>query len=249
MPAEGSSTYTPALLHYLLQPNELESPTTSPTFTSVNTNTPFELSSFQSDHSLIPSTRDVSRSWMLNLNESGVFSTSTLRLPNGSMRDNHAATASLGTRSINSTFSSQTSRSNIYPTNMPPNHCGSIDPLFDNGDRLAPSDFGFRSAKQVRRHTTAVSPMASDQVLAPRQTSKRYWCKICDTSFAQRQVLRRHHKDMHCPRLYCPLCGDFEWSSGRKYALRNHFKAKHPGVTLPEFLHQQGPDSRGSRRT
>jgi hypothetical protein len=237
LPTEGSSAYAADLLHYPSLPPRSELghpyyPTTSlPAPSSeinVNTHVPWETAPFQSDPPLIP-TRD--SSWIFRANETGAFSATTVTYGDG-----HTATTSLGTRSINSTSSSQTSvttRSGTYPTNMPPNHCGSIDPFSDNGGRLAPSDFGFRSARQGRRHTT-VSPMTSNQVLSQRRTSKGNWCEECDIGFAQTQGLRRHVKDVHSPRQLCPLC-DFKCSPGRKYMLRKHFEANHAGAALRNF--------------
>jgi len=171
--------------------------------------TPFVLAPFQSNRPFIL-TRDISK--MIHLNETGVFSTSTLAY--GSMRDNHAANKFLGTRSINSTSPGQTpvtAHSGIYPSSGPSNYCGSIDPFSDHGDRLAFSDFDSRSARQGRQ--TIVTPVASSRILAPPgRAAKRHWCEACDTGFPQRQGLLRHHKDVHGSRQLCPHCGDFDWS-------------------------------------
>jgi hypothetical protein len=230
-PTEGLSTYTPPSP---LRPNELDSPyfprtlfITTPEL-GVNTDTP-GLAPFQYDHPST-STRDIS--WMIRPNESGGFSASTV--VHGSMRDNRTY---LDTRSIYPTSFSQTpllAQSTIHTTNRPSNHCGTIGPYPPFGHRSMPPSF--RSASHRRHHTTAVPPVSSSQVSAPRRIPKKYRCEACPLGFAQRQGLQRHCKDVHGSRQLCPRCGDFEWSLGRKYTLRKHFEAMHPGVALPEIL-------------
>ncbi|KAN0125444.1 hypothetical protein V8E53_015484 [Lactarius tabidus] len=75
-------------------------------------------------------------------------------------------------------------------------------------------------------------------------TSRRLWgcpielyvphfsCHLCNTSFTQRQTLRRHLEDKHMFQKVCPLCGVFKWSQGRSYLFRAHLASKHP-----EFAH------------
>jgi hypothetical protein len=247
-PNEGSSTYTPPSPS-LLRPNELHLPyfpqtplTRSPEF-DINTNTRCGIAPLQYDHTATPATPSRDISWMIHPNDFGDFSAATVAY--GSMRDNRT---SLGTRSIYSTSSRQTpviTHSAIHTTNCPSNDCGSIDLYSSYGYVSAPRNF--RSASQRRHHTAGVRPIASSQVSASRRIPKKYWCETCHVGFTQKQGLQRHSKDVHGSRQLCPHCRDFEWSLGRKYTLRKHFKEMHPGVALPEMLQRQ--DTGGSLLT
>jgi hypothetical protein len=244
-PSEGSSTYTPHSPS-LFRPNEYhashfpQTPLTPSLQSDVNTDAPGGIAPLEDDHTPTP-TRDIS--WTICPSDFGDFHASTVAY--GSMRDNRK---SLGTRSIYSTSSGETpaaTHSAIHATSCPSNNCGSIGLNPGYGYRSAPRKF--RSASQRRHHTAGVQPIASSQVSAPRGIPKKYWCEECGVGFTQRQGLQRHRKDVHGSRQLCPRCRDFEWSLGRKYALRKHFEATHPGVALPEILQQQ--DTGGSLRT
>lgn len=62
---------------------------------------------------------------------------------------------------------------------------------------------------------------------------KPYQCRFCRVSFAQRQGLTRHSKDMHSPKNRCDFCVKFTWPQGRRYVYRKHLQEEHPGFVSP----------------
>ena len=73
--------------------------------------------------------------------------------------------------------------------------------------------------QELEKRPTAVSP---------------YSCNICGKVYAQRQGVRRHHREVHevniCTLAYC----NFKW--GRPYQLRKHLKKKHPDIDPDDVL-------------
>ena len=226
MPTEGSRTFTQSSPTHL-RADELHLPSLPQTpliptpELNLNTDIPCGLTPLQYDH---PSTA----TWDISSSEYGEFSASI-----GSKRDNRTP---LGTRSIPSTSFGQTS---VTTHSRPSRNRGSIGSFAgaSHGYRSTPPNF--RSASRRRHHTVAVPPIASGKVSTPRRIREKYRCEECDAGFTQKQGLRRHSKDVHGPRRLCPRCNDFEWSPGRKYTLKKHFEAVHPGAALPEFLQRQ----------
>jgi hypothetical protein len=244
-PSEISNTYAQSSSS-LLWPNELhvpyfpQTPLTPSPVVDVNTDSPSGIAPLQYDDTTTP-TRDISST--MPPSELPYFSTSTVA--NGSMWDNRS---SLAMGSIHSALSRKTpviTDSAIHTTNCPSNNRSSIGLYSGYGYRSAARNFG--SASKRRHHKAGVQPIAPSQVSVPRRISKKDWCEECEVGFTQRQGLQRHRKDVHGSRQLCPCCRDFQWSLGRKYALRKHFEATHPGVALPEILQQQ--DTGGSLRT
>ena len=240
LPTEGSRSYTQSSPTHL-RANELRLPSfpqipliPTPEL-NFNTDTPCGLMPLQYDH---PSTA----TWGISSNEFGEFSASIVA--HGSKRDNRMP---LGTRSIPSTSFGQNSVTTHSTMNRPSCNRGSIGTFAGAGYGYRSTPPSFRSASQRPRHPVPVPPIASGQVSKPRRVREKYRCEECDSGFTQRQGLRRHCKDVHGPRQLCPRCKDFEWSPGRKYTLKKHFEAVHPGVALPEFLQRQ--DAGDSLRT
>ena len=222
-PGERSSTHAPPPPS-LLQTNEFHLPYFPQTPLSpgpeldVNDDTPSGLKPLQYDYSS-RSTPTRGISWTIHPNEFGSFSASTV--VDGSSNPTSSQTPVI-------------THSATYTANCPSYNYGSID-LLSAFDYVSASP-NFRLASHRRHHKPAVPPVASSPVSARRRIPKKYWCEACDAGFTQRQGLQRHCKDVHGSRRLCPHCGDFEWSLGRKYTLRKHFEAVHPGVALPEIL-------------
>lgn len=112
------------------------------------------------------------------------------------------------------------------------NHGSTIPHSAHRNEDAAPLDF--LSAGQTSRHPMASesSPVASTRVLPAGPNRRRFSCRVCDVSFAQRQGLNRHNRDKHQPWNICPHCGVFEWSQARHYLFTKHVKKDHPGIAL-----------------
>ncbi|KAI9436093.1 hypothetical protein F5148DRAFT_30498 [Russula earlei] len=81
--------------------------------------------------------------------------------------------------------------------------------------------------------TAASSRSSRRQAGRPGAHKGPYLCNVCDRSYAQRQGVTRHQREIHEPSL-CRYCGDFEW--GRRYLLREHIEKQHPDVDLGTAL-------------
>jgi len=53
-------------------------------------------------------------------------------------------------------------------------------------------------------------------------------CRTCGDRFVQKQGRNRHERDKHEPQMICRLCGQYVFSSGRKYLFRRHLEKHHP---------------------
>ena len=224
--SEGTNTFPPSYTH--LRPNGLHLPSIAQT--PLIPTPEFNLNTDPSC-GLVPRHYDYpsTATWDISSNDFGELSASIVAY--GSRRDNRTH---LDTKSIPSTSSNQTSVITHSATSRPSRNRGSFAGA-GYGYRSAPPNF--RSAGQHRYHPVPVSPIALGRVSAPRQIRKKYWCEEpeCGAGFTQNQGLERHRKDVHGPRLPCPLCKDFEWSPGRKYTLKKHFEEKHPELHYQKF--------------
>jgi hypothetical protein len=70
-------------------------------------------------------------------------------------------------------------------------------------------------------------------------TEEPNFCHLCNISFTQSQVFRRHLKDKHEDKESCTHCSSFKWSRGRPHLYRTHLKLQHPDVTSSEDLPQR----------
>jgi hypothetical protein len=89
------------------------------------------------------------------------------------------------------------------------------------------SSRNFRPAIPASRHVTTPLLALSQYTLAG-DTHRKFWCRVCDVGFVQRQGLSRHERDQHGPRNICHLCKTYEWSPARKYLFTKHLKRHHP---------------------
>ena len=61
-------------------------------------------------------------------------------------------------------------------------------------------------------------------------------CHICEDSFAQLQILKRHLQEIHGYRSMCSYCNDFECESGKSEVFLEHLKDKHPDAACNDAL-------------
>lgn len=189
-------------------------------------------------HMLVPPTRPLSWARSHSGEFGGNETLSATMAIRGSTRDSSTATTPLGTTTTSLPSSSQEVLELLSHTysavhlRLPDSTLNDYIPLdpYSTHDDAAPS-FGH----QVRRfrNTAAFAPPSSR--VSARRNSKKYLCNIprCSSGFTQRQGLNRHVKDIHSRRIPCSYCSDFEWSEGRLYLFKSHFRKMHPGAPLP----------------
>jgi hypothetical protein len=82
--------------------------------------------------------------------------------------------------------------------------------------------------KQPRKTGKRMSSPAPQRQARLRGARKGpYRCNICDKSYAQKQGVRRHHRETHEASV-CLYCDTFKW--GRRYRLKEHHKKEHPDI-------------------
>jgi hypothetical protein len=62
----------------------------------------------------------------------------------------------------------------------------------------------------------------------------KYSCDECDQKYVQPQGVKRHQREKHGEKSFCPNCNDFRWN--RPYQLKKHLKEKHPEIDLEATL-------------
>ena len=160
-----------------------------------------------------------------------LFATIPIRSP---IQDGRTATDTFDEMGIHSSSSNQSPSLHTYTTIYPPNPTlNGCRPLnhYSTYDKATPPDFRLehRGRQFTRTDAYASNPLRS----RTSRSSKTYRCHFCDTTFAQKQGVNRHVKDVHLDRNLCPYCSDFEWSPGRYYKFREHLMSEHPGVAVP----------------
>ncbi|KAI9455516.1 hypothetical protein F5148DRAFT_1225801 [Russula earlei] len=127
----------------------------------------------------------------------------------------------------------------------------SINVPSDSGHQYAPFGTSFDSSKSSKLPDVSCSPVhfptagKGTATRASRPSRKApgvlaaskspHSCSVCGKTYAQRQGVRRHHRETHKARL-CTYCYSFEW--GRPYRLRMHIKKRHPDVNADAAVNE-----------
>jgi hypothetical protein len=144
------------------------------------------------------------------------FSTTTVPIYEGS---NHPATERQALWGVDGT--TELSMTDLYPPFQDSTHPSACP----NEEASLPT---CRPAIPASHHVIGASPIASSQVTPADDTHRKFWCRICDLGFVQRQGLNRHEREKHGPRNICHLCNTYEWSPARNYLFTKHLRRYHP---------------------